>query len=730
MRNEKKKVNSGQANLRVIGRFVIVLALVGLLAIAIIIKLFDTTIIHGSAYEKKGRERLSDTIKSMPMRGEILASDGSILATNLSYYDLRIDFKSPKFKIVEYYDSIPLLADSLAKYFKQRSREQWEAHLRKPLKDSVQNRSRAFLLLKAVPEDMVHKVKKTFPFFRGYKRASHHGLKAEPVIRRSYPYGEMAALSIGRVGEVPGGEVHGISGLEKALDSLLYGVPGIKTKRMFTKGVGYWDEVAPKHGMSVITTIDITMQDIVEQELGEMLIKSHADWGTVILMETETGDIKAISNLERDSTSAVPRCIEAMNRAVQAYEPGSVMKIMTMAVALNKGFAKPLTREYPIGHSYAYLGRKPISDTHSPATLPVSRFIEYSSNIGMVKLTMPHYENDPNQFKADLAELGFFDRFNTGIALERTPYFPKLQNNVGGKLNLSRMVFGYTTQIPPLYTCAFYNAVANDGRFVRPRLVKGFRLDNGTDSLLDVTYVRDRILSTEDATLLRKMMRDVVWEQGGTAKHLRDGVVEIAGKTGTCRLAKEAPRDSLGRRIPGIPFTGGYLDGRYRVTFCGFFPYENPRYTCIAVISDPRGAYKGAAVSSGDVVLNIAKKLYSRGMLSETLDYEPDPNQAPIGATPTIYASLNAERSARLHNNLKMRTSKTIIRPNNASMVKGESVVPDVRGVGLREALALLEEAGFAVEFKGIGYVETQNPVAGTKLSPGAKVQLALRHLE
>ncbi len=718
--------SSGYSHFRVLGRYVLILAVVLLASVWIVYNLLGNTVIHGASYEAKGRSRLLDTIVSAPMRGEILASDGSILATNLSYYDLRIDFRAPRFKIVEYYDSIPLLADSLAKYFPQRSREGWVKHLKKPLQDSVQNRSRSFLLLRAIPEDMMKKVKYTFPFFRGFKKATQHGLKCESVIRRSYPYGDMAALSIGRVGDT-GGEVHGISGLERALDSLLYGTPGVRTKRMFTRGAGYWDEVPAKDGTTVITTIDVTMQDILEYELSEMLIKANADWGAAILMETSTGDIKAISNLERDSTSATPRCIEAMNRAVLGWEPGSVMKVMTMAVALNKGFAKPLDRMYNIGRSYGYLGRKPISDTHSPAQLPVSRFLEYSSNIGMVKLTMPQYESDPNRFKADLAEMGFFDRFNTGIARERPPFFPKLQNNVGGRLNLSRMVFGYTTMIPPLYTCAFYNAIANDGRFVRPRLVKGHRLADGTDSLIDVSYVRDRILSSEDAATLRKMMRDVVWEQGGTAKGLRDPIVEIAGKTGTCRLAKEAPRDSSGKIIRSIPFTGGYLEGRYRVTFCGFFPYENPKYTCIVVVSDPRGAYRGAAGSAGTVVKNVARKLYSRGLFADSRDFAAAPGEKPAGETPTIYASYNSERVSRLHNRLQMKSSRNIITPD--SKATGENIVPDVRGVGLREALSTLEGAGYAVQFQGMGYVEEQNPAPGTKVSPGTKVNLRLRHL-
>ena len=251
---------------------------------------------------------------------------------------------------------------------------------------------------------------------------------------------------------------------------------------------------------------------------------------------------------------------EALNRSVQRYEPGSVMKVMTMAVALEKGFAKPISREFPIGRSYAYLGRKPIRDTHSPGSLPISRFIEYSSNIGMVKMSMAYYNDDPSRYHRDLEELGFFDRLNTGIAREIPPYIPHVQNNVGGKLDLSRQVFGYSTMIPPLYTCAFYKAVANDGQFVRPRLVKALRTPEGHDSTLAVSYIRERMMSSENAAILRQMMHGVVWEQGGTAKLLKSDVVEIAGKTGTVKIALEDKRprkDKNGNPIKLTPFKGG-----------------------------------------------------------------------------------------------------------------------------------------------------------------------------
>ncbi len=716
--------SSSNRNPQVVRRFSVIFLLTILIAICISVMLVRTTIINASDWNRMGASTLRDSQIITPMRGEILASDGSILATNLYYSNVMIDFRASKFKIVAFRDSIPEISAGLAELFPEHDAEYWEDRFNKVLEKPKDKRTRNFVIAKGVPEEMVGKIKK-LPFFRATKNCNLTGLKVDKVMKRSYPFGKMARMSIGRVGQLDTDpEVRGRSGLERALDTLLYGVPGLQRKKLFTRGARYAVEIPAVDGYDVTTTIDITMQDILESELGEMLLNAHADWGTAMIMEVATGDIKAMSNLERDTLSKTPRYIEALNRAVQAYEPGSVMKVMTMAVALEKGFAHPVSRSYSIGRSYAYLGRRPISDTHSPGSLPVDRFIEYSSNIGMVKLTMPHYDGNPNQFRKDLAEMGFFDRFNTGIARERIPYFPKLQNNVGGRLSLSRMVFGYSTMIPPLYTCAFYNAVANDGCFVRPRLVKSLRTPDGRDSDIAVSYVRERILSSQNAAILRKMMRGVVWEQGGTAKALKNNIVEIAGKTGTCKIALEDKRprvDANGDSIKLPPFKGGYREGHYRVTFCGFFPYEHPKYTCIVVISDPKVPYRGPALSSGTVLKNVALKLYARGMLEEDPTFTPE---AVSNQTPTVYSSLNKDRNATLRNSLHLRGDKAIRRP--AATADGQ--VPDVKGLSLREALTRLESSGFAVRFDGLGYVAQQEPEAGTKHSPGTKVHLKLQH--
>lgn len=704
------------------GRFSIIWVLCLAIALGVAFYLIRTTTVHSADWNRMAASTLSKRAVIVPSRGDILAADGSILATNLCYYNVRIDLRTPSFKIIEFSDSIPMLADSLAKYFPTRTREGWERHLRAGIGVPKSQRSRGWSIAKKVTLEQANRARQ-LPFFRRWRNSAFTGLVIEPEMVRSYPFGEMARLSVGRVGmTAEDSRVIGRSGLECALDTLLYGVPGVKRRRIGTRGTYMAVDTPAIDGYDVTTTIDITVQDILESELGEMLIAANADWGTAMIMEVATGDIKALSNLERDSTAATPRYIPALNRIVEGYEPGSVMKVMSMAVALRHGYAD-LDRVYPIGHSYSYIINRPIRDTHSPGTLPVRRFMEYSSNIGMVRMSMPQYENNPNLFRERLAEMGFFDRLGTGIARERRPYFPMLTNNNEGRINLSRMVFGYSTMIPPLYTCAFYNAIANDGRFVRPRLVKGLRTPAGVDSVIPCSYVRESILTPEQARELRRQMHDVVWEQGGTAKALRNPIVEIAGKTGTSKIALEKPKGPDGRYLDIPGWRGGYLEGHYRVTFCGFFPYESPKYTCIVVISDPKMPYRGPAVSSGTVLKNVALKMYARGMLDEDPEFHPNPAGENV---PLVHTSFDAERNRRLHATIGSERVRTFVEPATGYPA---GQIPDVRGVSLREALTHLEEAGYAVEFTGVGFVDEQTPPAGTTASPGTKVRLSLKNL-
>jgi cell division protein FtsI (penicillin-binding protein 3) len=710
MSNKKNNIPFSRRS-QILWRYFIVSVLILLFAGAIAYNAVKTTIIDADKWNEKANSELSKTLTIMPRRGDILACDGSILATNLTYYTLRMDFSASKFMEKQFRSDLDTLCDTLAAYHHRFTREGWKQYLLEQINRPDSLRSRNCLLLRNITHDECLRVKK-YPFFKRSSNPNRTGLTSEAKLRRSYPYGDMARRSVGRVSEREDGSVHGLSGLEFALDSLLYGSPGLSKKVPLTHRIVNWTDVAPVQGYTLMTTIDIAMQDIVENELNAMLTTTSAEWGTAILMDVKTGDIKAISNLERDSLG---RYIESMNRAVEGIEPGSVMKTISMVVALEDGFVTNINQVYPIGGSFVYGGGSPIRDSHSPGSLPVSRFLEYSSNIGMTKLVAPHFAKDPNGFRERLRKLGFLDRFNTGIAGERPPYFPILDIRAGGLVSLGRQTYGYASQIPPLYTCAFYNAVANDGKFVRPRLVKMLRTADG-DSVLPVTYVRDSICSVKNARIVRQMLHEVVYGQGGTAKGLKSDLVEIAGKTGTSKVAREYkksdnPNDKSQPR--------GYIDGSYRLSFCGFFPYENPKYTCMVVISRPSAQYRGAGSTSGMVLKNIALKMYSRGMLGNSSDYTTE--EATDKRAPLVHVSLKDPALKDIKEALSVNKVRTV---KTSDVQAGK--VPDVRGLGIRQAIQKIESAGYNVNVSGTGYVTGIDPPQGTPLAKGGRVSLRL----
>jgi cell division protein FtsI (penicillin-binding protein 3) len=290
-----------------------------------------------------------------------------------------------------------------------------------------------------------------------------------------------------------------------------------------------------------------------------------------------------------------------------------------------------------------------------------------------------------------------------------------LDIRAGGLVSLGRQTYGYASQIPPLYTCAFYNAVANDGKFVRPRLVKMLRTADG-DSVLPVTYVRDSICSVKNARIVRQMLHEVVYGQGGTAKGLKSDLVEIAGKTGTSKVAREYkksdnPNDKSQPR--------GYIDGSYRLSFCGFFPYENPKYTCMVVISRPSAQYRGAGSTSGMVLKNIALKMYSRGMLDNSSDYTTE--EATDKRAPLVHVSLKDPALKDIKEALSVNKVRTV---KTSDVQAGK--VPDVRGLGIRQAIQKIESAGYNVNVSGTGYVTGIDPPQGTPLAKGGRVNLRL----
>ena len=694
-------------------RYAIVTLVFVAFGIALAVKLFHTTVVEAPAWNERARKELSQTSVIAPERGNLLASNGNILACNLKVYDIKLDLRHNK---VLSQTSIPWakidsLADSLDYYFPRvRNLNQhpdtfakysWHTRLKKEFEKEPHKRPRALpLARKKTLEDFA--MVRNFPYLKDFKGSGFRiPIYKEERNVRIYPYGRMAFRSIGRVNEnAETGEFHGYSGLEKDLDSLLYGIPGVAKKVALTSGIGNWVEQPAMRGYDILTTIDIDMQDMLEEELLNICLESHAEWGTAILMEVETGEIKAISNIEKLDNGTYG---EALNRAVLPFEPGSVMKPISLMIAFEDGLVKSVNDRIDCSPFQR------TSDPHAPNVKDMKQVIEMSSNTGIARVIFRGYANDPAAFHDRLSSIGFFEPMHSGIAGECTPRIRKLlPHDSKGRnitmtarhLDLARQAYGYNTEIPPLYTLSIYNAIANDGKYVRPHLVRSLISEDGRDSILPISYIRDRICSEETASKVRQCIRQVVWGEHGTARAVRDDRVEVVGKTGTAYPVEK----------------GQYNTSKRRYAFAGFFPYSGPKYSCMALVLGPSGT--SANRTSGQVVKNMALKMFSRGMLNNKSTFTDHKSQS----VPTFMASEKFQPS-ELDSELGIASHKRVKTP----AVSPLGLVPDVRGLDAPTAVKILEQRGIDVALRGAGRVVGQSIPEGSEIQPGSTITLSLK---
>ncbi len=586
-------------------------------------------------------------------------------------YNARINWRDRAFNLQEFNRLLPALCDSLASAYPKTTAEEWKQILIKGQRE----KSSDFLLLKRPVEKTVIDRLSKFPFLRKSK---------------SMFYGELKK-------DAEGGR-HGITGLEMFLDSLLFGVPAKAPKVALNANTANYGG-KPIPGYDVTTTINVQLQDIVENELMSMLKDCKGKWGCAILMEVSTGEIKAISNLDLDEETG--QYNEGENHAVLGYEPGSVIKPINMMVALEDGIVSNLDEVITTGHRYVLEPGIAVVDEHGSSEFSIRDIIAKSSNIGMTRIMWRKYGNNPDGLRQRLEGMGFFEPFNTGIAGERQPRYYKVKNNMDGRRTLRGEAFGYDAFIPPIYTLAMYNAWANDGKFVRPRLIKKLSRVGEPDSIVPVSYVRKQVCSPENAAKMRELLHGVVWRQG-TARSLRDSVVHLAGKTGTAYI-------SNGKN--------GYSKSVRRYAFCGFFPYEKPMYSCMVLIY---GGTKSAPASSGTVVKNVALKLYAKGLLGNASDYhnEKGTGNESILVTPASYSPSRATY-------IKEATGAPRIAHTAMPHSDGKGV-PNVVGLNLRDAIARLEKLGLRVECDGVGFVTGQSVAPGSAYHRGTSIRLHL----
>lgn len=680
-------------------RYMIIIVGILIFSSVVVVKLFVTTIIDAPKWNEKALEYIETVEDVEPKRGSILAANGAVLATDIIYYLARVDWGAEGIKRTTLEENLPALADSLEAFYPAKSAEQWREEFMREFERPKGKKNRYHVLFRNITKAQVERLK-TFPFFK--KGGTRSGFAYDGMIRRIKPYGSLASRSIGIVGETESSKSrHGRSGLEMALDSLLYGKKGIAKKIQLTNTIESWEELPAVPGYDILTTIDIGIQDIAEEALNKMLVESSATWGTTVVMEVATGEIKAICNLQWDESRK--EYVEGRNHAVLGYEPGSVMKPITMMIALEDGLVSDVEEMIPTGYEYYFGGAKPIKDDHAFKSMPVRRAIECSSNIAMSKILLRGYGKKPSTYTPRLEKIGFFEPLNTGIAGEQVPSMLKLGDNNWDAIAISRIAYGYAITVPALTSLAMYNAIANDGKFIKPSLVKALMQDGEIVEEYN-PVVRNQVCSAENAAKLKSMLHDVVWGEHGTARLLRSDDVEIVGKTGTTQIVEST----------------GYNTKKKRYSFCGFFPYNNPKYSCITVIS---GADRGASRCSGLVVKEIAHKLYSRGMLGLAKSYKIAEADA-IKDKGVLYATSNSDKEIydEMKNDFYLDNVKVRYRKENNS-----GGVPNVEGLGLYDAINLLENSGLNVIIHGSGYVSEQSLSPGAKFQVGDSIEISLK---
>lgn len=689
-------------------RISLVYGLFLLVAIAIIGRVIYIQTYEGSHWKEKAESLLLKYRKVEAVRGNIFAEDGRLLATSVPIFDIRMDTRAPK---PELFDSkIDSLANCLSQLFSGRTPSQYKKSITNARK--LGNR---YLLIKRKVVYRDVKALRKFPIFRKGKYGG--GLILVPRTKREMPFQGLAARTIGYENET-GKKVY--VGLEGAFSKELQGVTGSKLYQKIAGGV--WQPVyddndtEPQNGQDIYTTIDINLQDVAEDALLRQLINHDADHGCVAVMEVATGEIKAIANLGKNKKGYYE---EDFNYMVgESSEPGSTFKLAALVAALEDGVTN-ITDTVDTGDGWTVYHGRTMRDVHKVGNgrITVKEAFEHSSNVGLSKIIVNGYKDHAADFIDRLYAMHLNEPLGIPIAGEGRPF---IKHPIANKKHwygttLPWMAHGYEVLITPLQILSFYNAIANDGCLVKPMFVKEIRQSGNLIKQFEPEIIDPEICSPETAKKAQLLMEGVV--ENGTGKKLRNPLYKIAGKTGTAQIANS---------------NGGYNKKNYKASFAGYFPANNPEYSCIVVINNPtKGGYYGGTIA-GPVFKEIADKIYATRLHNETIDTTK--MQLPVKKLTASghykdYIELFAELNKELPSTpdtawVKLETNGPEIKVKNITPTQNQ--VPNVKGMGLRDALFLLETTGLHPVIKGKGKVKRQSLRAGSRYNEGQKIIIEL----
>ncbi|MDO5570917.1 MAG: penicillin-binding transpeptidase domain-containing protein [Bacteroidales bacterium] len=694
-------------------RFYWIIAIVVVFGFLIIRKAAVTVFVEREGWLKKIAQLKVEDKRIEPNRGNIYSSNGELMASSIPQYYAHVDFKAKgivKDTLLKY---LPEISNILSQKFGGMSASGYRSNILRGYEKKT-----GYMLL--IPRKISYtemKDLKEMPYFK--KGPNKSGLILTPMAQRKKPYGSLASRTIGDVyGDVSKG---GKNGLELQYDSILTGIPGIGTRQKINGRYITTTEVEPTNGADITTTIDIDIQEITQTALLDELKLIDAESGTAIVMEVKTGAIKAITNLGRMSPGVYG---ETQNYAVaDESEPGSTFKVVSMMIALDKGVVTPKDSVFCENGLYMYKGaRMTDHNMHKGGYqyLRAEETIWNSSNIGVAKIILKGFENNPSEFVDAIYEMGINKDLKIGIPGAGRPKIrhPKDSTRYWSKTSLPWMSFGYETQIPPIYTLNFYNAIANDGKLMRPYFVNEISKDGKVIETMEPEVVNSKICKSSTLKEIREMLKGVV--ENGTAKVIKSDKIQLAGKTGTAQISKGA---------------AGYTAGgkSHQISFCGYFPADNPKYSCIVVIRSPRNGYPSGGGMCGLVFKNIAERTFAQDRFLEieknqdsTACFIPYAKNGNFKDLSLVLDKLNIDYDDDVEGEwaqVKHTDKELLIK----DLPMGQNLVPNVIGMGAKDAVFLLENCGLKAQITGVGKVYSQSRRGGERFNKGDRIVLNLK---
>ena len=695
-------------------RVYIVYITILLFGLIIIAKAVSILVFEKDALEAKAKKQEIRIFDIEAIRGNICSDDGTLIATSIPIFDIRMDVSSELISEDFFKENVDSLSICLSDLFKDKNPSEYKTILW----EARRNGDRFLMIKRDISYPELKKMRK-FPILRLGKYKG--GMIIVPQYHRELPFKDLAKRTIGYESAESPNKI--FVGLEGSFSNNLVGSNGKRLERRI--GGGAWipveveDQVEPQNGHDVITTIDINLQDLAESALRKELILDSADHGCAVVMEVKTGFIKAIANLGKSPEGGYK---ETYNYAIgESTEPGSVFKLASFLVAIEDG---KITLDMPVnlGNGIMNYHGRTMKDAHKiTGTILASQVFEKSSNVGTSKIIYNAYAEDPQKYIDGLYRLSINKLLNLQIGGEGKPYIKSTTDKWWSAVSLPWMAIGYEVALTPLQTLTLYNAVANNGKMMKPLFVKEIRKNGLVVESFQPVVINPSICSPATIAKAHLLLEGVV--ERGTGVFLKNPFYKIAGKTGTAQIAQN-----------NRGYAAGTKHVKYKGTFVGYFPAENPRYSCIIVINNPsKGKYYGGAVA-GPVFKEIANRIYAN--LSD-IAYPP-PLDSTVGAgipfgntgmqkdIEEVYSSLNISAKPLMKNAIWAHPvpDTTFVSLVPEMVTKGR--MPDVTGMGLKDAVFLLEENGMKVMANGKGSVIKQSIPAGILYSPGILVTLDL----